>query len=187
MSALLGLGGLAGTVVSIILIIIKAIKKQPKKKTVIALGICVGLFIVGLALPTGDKAEAPTPAEALTPTEAPTPTDTPLSFVIIDGEAGEYGKEVVLNAETEFEEHEIAYYIPAGTYFVTNRNTKGSGQVTVFSGGPEYDGEWQHFVADENCARPIVVMAGDTKELVIKEGQFVVLSDRTTNIQFVLK
>lgn len=92
-----------------------------------------------------------------------------------------------MNVETEFEEHEIAYHIPAGTYLVTNLNFNGGGQVTVYSGGPEYDGEWQYFVSDENCANPIVVMAGETKELEIKEGQFVVLSDGTGNIQFVLK
>ena len=40
---------------------------------------------------------------------------------------------------------------------------------------------------DDNCARPIVVMAGDEKELEIKEGQFVVLSDETSNIKFTLK
>ena len=116
-----------------------------------------------------------------------TPAEAPLTFIIMDGELGEYGEEVVLNAETEFEEHEITYYIPAGTYSVTNLNAKGGGQVTVYSGGPEYDGEWQYFVADENCASPIVVMAGETKELAIKEGQFIVLSDGTENIQFVLK
>ena len=132
-------------------------------------------------------AETPAPTETLTPTETLAPTEEPIFFVIMGGEIGEYGEEVVLNAGTEFEEHEIAYHIPAGTYMVTNLNANGGGQVSVYSGGPEYDGEWQYFVADENCASPIVVMAGDTQELVIKEGQFIVLSDGTENIQFVLK
>lgn len=120
-------------------------------------------------------------------TEETAQKENSLSFVLMDDEIGEYGVEVILNEGTEFEEHEIAYYIPSGTYTVTNLDEKGGGQVTVYSGGPEYDGEWQYFVADDNCASPIVVMAGESKELEIKDGQFVVLSDETSNIQFSIK
>ena len=126
------------------------------------------------------KAEKPAKSEESTKTEL-------LSFVLKDGETGEYGLEVILNKDTEFEEHEIAYHLPAGTYTVENLNSKGAGQVSVYCGGPEKNGEWEEFVADDNCARPIVVMAGESKELVIKDGQFVVLSDETSNIQFTLK
>ncbi len=164
----------------------------------LALVMVLALCACGGGSKESEPADAPAPTEApaLTdvhaPTEAPAPTETPepteesISFVIMDGEVGEYGEEVVLNAGTEFEEHEIAYHIPAGTYMVTNLNTKGGGQISIYSGGPEYDGEWQYFVADENCASPIVLMAGDTQELIIKEGQFIVPSDGTENIQFVL-
>ena len=122
-----------------------------------------------------------------TETETQSQETEPFSFVLMDGELGEYGVEVVLNQGTESEEHEITYYIPAGTYIVKNQNDKRAGQVTVYSGGPIKNGEWEEFVADEHCASPIVVMAGESKELEIMEGQFIVLSDGTSNIQFTLK
>ena len=135
-----------------------------------------------------DKPDTEVPAAAEeTVVEEATPAEKPLSFVLMDGEVGDYGVEVVLNEGSEFEEHEIAYYIPAGTYLVDNLNTKGSGQVTVYSGLPELDGEWESFVADENCAPPIVVMPGESKELEIKDGQFIVLSDEVSNFQFTLQ
>lgn len=43
-----------------------------------------------------------------------------LSFIIIPEEKGEYGFKNTLNAGTEFEETQIVYHIPAGTYSVTN-------------------------------------------------------------------
>lgn len=113
-------------------------------------------------------------------------TEKSLIFVLMDGEEGDYGTTVVLNKGTEFEEYEIEYHIPPGKYNVTNNNAFGGAQVTVYCGGPEYDGEWEYFTADDNCSDPIVVMAGETKELVIKDGQFVVLSDGSSNIQFEL-
>ncbi len=110
-----------------------------------------------------------------------------VSFLVIEGQLGEYGKEYTLNAGTEFEELEIAYFIPAGTYEVTNLDTKSTAQVSVYCGEPELDGEWEYFVSDDNCANPIVLAVGEKKELVIKDGQFVVLSSDSNNIQFVMK
>lgn len=135
-----------------------------------------------------DKPDTEVPAEAEgTASEEATQAEEPLSFVLMDSEVGDYGVEVVLNEGTEFEEHEIAYYIPAGNYLVENLNAKGSGQVTVCSGLPELAGEWESFVIDDSCADPLVVMAGESKELEIKEGQFIILSDETNNFQFTLR
>ena len=78
MSALFGLGGLVGAVVSIVFILVKAIKKQSNKKAVIALIVCFIMFIIGLALPSNDKAEvAPAQIETSKPTDTPVPTDMP--------------------------------------------------------------------------------------------------------------
>ena len=136
---------------------------------------------------TSMPTNTPIPTDTPMPTNTSIPTDIPLIFILHDGVIGDYGKEVILNSGTEFEEHEITYYIPVGNYAVTNLNTKGAGQVSVYCGGPEYDGEWQYFISDENCQKPIVVMANETKELTIKDGQFIVLSDNTDNFEFVLK
>lgn len=108
------------------------------------------------------------------------------SFVLLDGEMGDYGVEVVVNKGTEFEETEIAYHIPPGIYEVKNLDTKAV-QVTVYCGGPVKNGEWEEFVADENCASPLVLMASDSADFELKAGQFVVLSDEASNIQFSMK
>jgi hypothetical protein len=118
-------------------------------------------------------------------TETSQSTESKLSFVLGE-DVGEYGKEVTLNAGTEFEEIEIMFYIPAGSYTVTN-NSSAAVQLTVYSGGPESDGEWESLVADDSCPKPVVIMAGETGNFEISEGQFLVLSDGSENILFEMK
>ena len=206
MEALFGLGGLIGSLISIIIIIVKAKTKQPKRSAIISLFICILLFIGALNYRNNKESIAPTPAPtkeqestpipsaeqttALTPTvessPTPAPTEEPLVFILLD-EVGEYGEKVVLNPNTDFEEEEIEYHVPVGKYLVTNLNDKSSIQLTVYCGGPEYDGEWQYFVSDDNCSDPVVLMPTETKELIIKEGQFIVLSDGEKNaVQFIM-
>lgn len=129
--------------------------------------------------------EAPSVSEDEEATEDT--SEQTLSFILMDGELGDYGEEVTLNAGTEFEEVEIMYHIPAGLYSVKNLNPDGGEQVTVYSGAPVLNGEWEEFVADDECQRPIVVMGGEAKDLEIKEGQFVVLADRGSNLEFTMK
>ena len=50
MYALIGIVGFVGFLVSLVFIIIKAIKKQPKKKFVIALAVCFVLFVIALII-----------------------------------------------------------------------------------------------------------------------------------------
>ncbi len=126
-------------------------------------------------------------AEAAAQEEASGPEELPLTFVLYENEPGDYGEEVVVYAGTEDEACEIAYHIPAGTYLVSDLNDERSVLVSVYSAGPGPDSEWEYFVTDEDCADPIVLEPGETKELVILEGQFVVLSEGSTNIRFVLQ
>lgn len=60
------------------------------------------------------------------------PVVEPLKFVLTAGEAGEYGKLITYNKGTEFEETFYAFYIPEGTYTVTNKGEY-MGQVNVYS------------------------------------------------------
>ena len=60
------------------------------------------------------------------------PKITKLTFTITAGDAGEYGKLIPYNKGTEFEENFYAYYIPAGTYTVTNKGEYMS-QINVYS------------------------------------------------------
>ncbi len=64
--------------------------------------------------------------------ETSEPEITKLSFTLTAGEAGEYGKLVTYNKGTEFEETFYAYYVPAGTYTVTNKGEYMS-QINVYS------------------------------------------------------
>lgn len=72
MEALLGLGGLIGTLVSLIIIIIKVIRKQPKKKVLIALSVCFAFFVVALAIPNDNEAEKTTITEGASQTDEET-------------------------------------------------------------------------------------------------------------------
>ncbi len=55
-----------------------------------------------------------------------------LKFVLTAGEAGEYGKLITYNKGTEFEETFYAFYVPEGTYTVTNTG-KYMSQINVYS------------------------------------------------------
>ena len=46
--------------------------------------------------------------------------EEPLSFELVAGEAGEYGELFTMNKDTEFEETYYIYYVPSGTYTITN-------------------------------------------------------------------
>lgn len=54
------------------------------------------------------------------------------SITLTAGEAGEYGQLITYNKDTEFEETFYAYYVPAGTYTVTNIGEY-MGQINVYS------------------------------------------------------
>ena len=152
-----------------------------------------------------------TPTNTLALTDTPVPTDTPATeesipteeinveatesvnsdsedntydkFILSWNVEGEYGKKMILNKDTKMAMTYIAFQIPAGVYTVTNKADRGAAQVTVYSGIVK-NGQVEEFSSD-NCAFPIVVMAGkDSKELEIKEGQFIKLSDNSTNIEF---
>ena len=167
-------------------------KKEMKpfiKYTIIAIAWII-YIIIAIAYKPSNKEES---KDSASPTSASAKMETSgqaketQTFVLKNGELGEYGIEVILNEGTEFEEREIAYHIPSGTYIVKNISGNNAGQISVYCSGPEKNGEWEEFVADENCAKPLVVMAGETKELEILEGQFVVLSDSSNDYQFTLK
>ena len=197
--------GFSGILISIVLFLKRAIQRQPKQVFVIAFIVFLGIFLVGWLIPIPEENNKRTPKDIVdehararelytsTPvvsqkTENQTTSIETLgqmSFILINGDAGDFGERVVLNVGTEFEETEIIYYIPPDTYAVTNQDTKIGTQVSVYSGHPQKDGEWEYFVADDNCARPIVLMPGETKDLEIKDGQFVVLSDDSSSVKFI--
>lgn len=109
----------------------------------------------------------------------------PFSFILSSDEAGEYGKKWTINKYTESEYTFFAFYIPAGTYSVINKSDSGTAQVSVYS-NVKHDGHWEQFIA-EDCAKPIIVTANEeAKTIAVKEGQFIKLSDGSSNLEFTL-
>ncbi len=106
-----------------------------------------------------------------------------LEFTLSWNITGEYGKEIVLNKDTEDEYIFVGFYIPSGTYLVKNENKKTACQISIYS-GINYDGQYDECVSD-GCPRPLVLMQNsDEKELVISDGQFIKLADGDTDITF---
>lgn len=90
-------------------------------------------------------------------------------FEIIAGEAGEYGKSLVYNKDTEFEETIIAYYIPAGTYTITNIGDN-SDQLNICSDEKAVSAAgWEE--PAEAVAK--LVDAGESATLTISDGQHI--------------
>ena len=71
MSILLFLGGILGFVISLIILIIKAIRKKRKFVTVIALIFFLAMFIYSLTLPSEGKVDAQTPSASQPSTTEP--------------------------------------------------------------------------------------------------------------------
>ena len=119
-------------------------------------------------------------------TPAPTapPTSEPLSFVLQSDVVGEYGEEKTINAGTDTAYSFIWFKIPAGTYEVKNEAAKGGCQVSLYTGIVS-DGKSEEFTISDT--RPIVLMAGETGELTVKEGEYVKLADGKDSIRFTLK
>ena len=78
--------GLIGGGVCLVFLVIKAMKKQPKKKKVIAFTVCVMLFLVGAMIPSASICAS---KETSTSTETPTATEEPAQgnkIIYADGE-----------------------------------------------------------------------------------------------------
>lgn len=104
------------------------------------------------------------------PVQEPTSEDEPLSFELVAGEAGDYGKPYTVNSNTEFEENYIVYVVPAGTYTVTNTGEY-MGQFNVYSEKLAVnDAGWQE-PAEVFYMKLLDVGASDT--VTIGEGQII--------------
>ena len=107
------------------------------------------------------------------PQAIPTATITPKpakEIIVIDGEnPGEYGKTVVINAETENQLIYIGYFLPAGKYIATNNKSTPNqlniyNSETIWEDGIEYPGEG---------STAVLIMAGESKEFEVPEGFYI--------------
>ncbi len=136
--------------------------------------------------------ETPTEETTIKTTEAETSETVPdadnsnaPSIVLAHGSLDEYSKEITLNAGTSEEATYIGYFIPAGTYTVTNIG-KYMDQVTVYADGiQKNDAGWEEPITD-GVPRPIVLDVDQSGEITIGENQYVKLGENSL-LKFVAK
>lgn len=124
---------------------------------------------------------AVTTSEAAEPTEEETTSETTeeaaaLAFELIAGEQGDYGKIITYNKDTEFEENFYAYYVPYGTYKITNIGDYMT-QVNVYSDEIVVnDAGWEE-TADADGVKLIDVNASE--EMTIPKGFHIEINEPT--------
>ncbi|TCL44462.1 hypothetical protein [Harryflintia acetispora] len=93
-----------------------------------------------------------------------------LTFELVAGEAGEYGKLVTYNKGTEFEKTFYAYYVPASVYTVTNVGEY-MGQICIYSG--------ETYITEEGWEEPAesfgveLLDVDETTTITVKDGQYI--------------
>ena len=119
--------------------------------------------------------ETPTAVETTenTATEEPKQEEK-LVFELVAGEQGEYGKMITYNKGTEFEENFYAFYVPVGTYTVTNVG-KYMSQLNVYSDEiVKNDDGWDE-VAESFFNKVIDVNRSET--VTVEEGQHIEIAE----------
>lgn len=92
-----------------------------------------------------------------------------LTITIKGNELGEYGKKITYNKGKDAEETVNAYYVPAGTYAVTNTG-KYKGQFNVYSDEIVVNENGYEEYADGNAT---LLDVGETSTITIKQGYHV--------------
>ena len=132
---------------------------------------------VPTATQTAVKAETATEAPTEAPTEVPAEQETKEPSIVISintDEAGEYGKELILNAGTETENKFIGYFLPAGTYNVSVF-IGSTAQISVYKAEKEIVDGWEEFPI--GGSQPVVLLsAEDKKTITVSDGEFVKIS-----------
>ena len=89
------------------------------------------------------------------------------SIILTAGETGEYGQVITYNEGTEFESTNYAYYVPAGTYTVTNIGEYGS-QIDVCSDEiVTTDSGWEE---SADIGDVELMGVGDSYTITVEEG-----------------
>ena len=106
-----------------------------------------------------------------------------LTFIIIPDEKGEYGFENTLNAGTEFEETQIVYHIPAGTYTVTNLG-EFQGQIGAMSDETHItENGWEEPASTGDV---VIIKPNKSVEFTIQDGYYLEVHVNG-NLEFVQK
>lgn len=104
-----------------------------------------------------------------------------ISFEIINGQAGQYGKSRTVNKGTEIEETYYAYHIPVGTYTVTNKSNGAECEISIFS--DEHTQMYGIEVPVETFGE-VTVSANQSSTITVGEGQYLYLSNGSQTLYF---
>ncbi len=96
---------------------------------------------------------------------------------------GDYGEEITLNEGTEFETKYIAFRLPTGSYRVLNHGST-TVKVTVYNDKYERGEHGELHPLAAGIGSSVSVLAGNNKDILVDEEQYVVLSDEAENIIF---
>ena len=159
-------------------VIVAKKKGDPIKIQLIVCIAAFALFVLCTGLSGGKgastKPEPTTAAPAVTETTTAKHTADTLDFEINAGEYGTYGKALVLNKDTELPNYMIGYFVPAGTYQVTNVDVYPT-QVTVYQNKKVKQGEWEEWA---NC-KAYLLDVQETKSVTVPEGYFIKVTEPT--------
>ncbi len=98
---------------------------------------------------------------------------------LVAGELGEYGQIIVLGEGTEFADTNYCYFVPAGTYQVTNIGEYRT-QVDVNKNetATETDIDGNEYDVWADCT-PYLIDVNDTVEITVQEGYFIEIEEPT--------
>lgn len=103
------------------------------------------------------------------------PAEAALTIDLVAGKENEYSESRTWNAGTEFEETQLVYYVPAGTYEVTNAGEYPT-QVNVYEGVAVNDEGWEE---PANVGDIITLKVGETGQITVPEGYYVDIAEPT--------
>lgn len=101
---------------------------------------------------------------------------------LVAGQENEYSQIRTWNAGTEFEETRLVYYVPAGTYEVTNTGAYRT-QVSVYQGVTVTEEGWEE---PANVGGVIVLEKGEQDEITVPDGFYIYIAE-PTEIELTMK
>lgn len=152
-----------------------------KTKNCILLPTCAALLCFALASCGSSNTAQENSVQAQTqPTIITTSASTEISvtnevleFELVAGEQGDYGKMISYNKDTEFEENFYAYYIPYGSYKITNVGDYMT-QVNVYSDETVItDAGWEE-VADGSVK---LIDVNASEEMTVPKGYHIEINE----------
>ncbi|MBR4360448.1 MAG: hypothetical protein IKP32_07515 [Clostridia bacterium] len=106
---------------------------------------------------------------------SPKPTEKP-KLLIYASKVGTYGKTRIMDKGTEFERIMYQQFVPTGKYIATNVGGTGAVQVSVYKNEISITPEgWEEYTPGK--CNPIVLMQGESGEIIVYENEFIKLSD----------